>query len=72
MTALGYKRKIAERKVFSTDPAVIQERLDFAREAIDWIPERLYRQMFTDKVWVYRGNHIISYVTVEADDSDRL
>jgi hypothetical protein len=42
MTSLGYCRRVAKRKGFSTEPTVIQKRLDFAREAINWSQERLY------------------------------
>ena len=32
--ALGYQRRVAKRKGFSTGPEVMRERLDFARQAI--------------------------------------
>jgi hypothetical protein len=50
MRALGYQRRVAKRKGFSTDPEVIRERLDFTRQAIHWTRERLYVQIFSDEV----------------------
>jgi hypothetical protein len=60
-----------EKKGYSEDPGVCQERLAFAREGIQWSKERLYQQMFTDEAWAMGGAHTTSYVTVKEDGSDR-
>jgi len=49
----------------------MRERLQFARDAITWNRERLYRQIFTDEVWAMGGAHTVSYVTVKTDNTDR-
>ena len=36
MRSLGYCRRVARRKGFSTDPEVIRKRLEFAQQAINW------------------------------------
>jgi transposase len=72
MTSLGYCRRVAKRKGFSTESRVMQQRLDFAREAINWSQERLYLQIFSDEVWAMGGAHTHSFVTVKEDNSDRL
>ena len=71
MKALGYRRRVAKRKGFSTDPDVMRERLEFAQEAINWTRERLYLQIFSDEVWAKGGAHTVSFVTVKEDRSDR-
>ena len=71
MRALGYQRRVAKRKGFSTDPEVMRERLDFTRQAIHWTRERLYAQIFSDEVWAKGGAHTVSFVTVKEDGSDR-
>jgi hypothetical protein len=71
MRALGYQRRVAQRKGFSTDPEVMRERLDFARQAVYWTRERLYAQIFSDEVWAKGGAHTVSFVTVKEDGSDR-
>ena len=71
MRALGYQRRVAKRKGFSTDPEVMRERLDFARQAVYWTRERLYAQIFSDEVWAKGGAHTVSFVTVKEDGSDR-
>ena len=71
MRALGYQRRVAKRKGFSTDPEVMRERLDFVRQAIHWTRERLYAQIFSDEVWAKGGAHTVSFVTVKEDSSDR-
>jgi len=50
----------------------MQERVDFAEEAITWTPERLFHQIFSDEVWAMGGAHTQSYVTVKEDGSDRF
>jgi hypothetical protein len=70
MKSLGYCRRVAERKGFSTDPIVMQKRLDFARQAINWSQERLYSQIFSDEVWAMGGAHTLLFVTVKDDNSD--
>jgi hypothetical protein len=69
---VGYGRRVAKRKGFSDDPAVIAKRLAFAREGITWSPERLFRQAFSDEVWAHGGAFTQSFVTVliegEPDD----
>jgi transposase len=72
MKSLGYCRRVAKRKGFSTDPLVMQKRLEFARQAINWSRERLYSQIFSDEVWAMGGAHTLSFVTVKDDNSDRL
>jgi hypothetical protein len=72
MKSLGYCRRVAKRKGFSTDPVVMQKRLDFARQAINWSQERLYSQIFSDEVWAMGGTHTLSFVTIKEDNSDRL
>jgi hypothetical protein len=72
MKSLGYCRRVAKRKGFSTDPIVMQKRLDFARQAINWSQERLYSQIFSDEVWAMGGAHTLSFITIKDDNSDRL
>ena len=72
MRSLGYCRRVAKRKGFSTDPEVMRKRLDFAQQAIHWTRERLYAQIFSDEVWAMGGAHTLSFVTVKEDGSDRL
>lgn len=72
MQSLGYQRRIAKRKGFSTDLRVMQERLDFAQQAINWSQERLNLQIFSDEVWAKGGAHTVSFVTVKEDNSDRF
>jgi hypothetical protein len=50
----------------------MQERVDFAEEAITWTPQRLFLQMFSDEVWAMGGAHTRSYVIVKEDGSDRF
>jgi hypothetical protein len=71
MRALGYCRRVAKRKGFSTDPIAMQRRLDFAQQAINWSQERLYSQIFSDEVWAMGGTHTRSFVTIKEDNSDR-
>jgi transposase len=68
---VGYGRRVAKRKGFSDDPAVIAERLAFAKQGIQWTRERLMQQIFSDEVWASGGAHTQSYVTVKEDGSDR-
>jgi hypothetical protein len=70
--SMGYKRRTALRKGFSEDPVVKAERLAFAREAILWDRERLYNQIFSDKVWAIGGVYTVLYITVKADDSEAV
>jgi hypothetical protein len=70
MKSLGYCRRVAKRKGFSTDPIVMQKRL--VRQAITWSRERLYSQIFSDEVWAMGGAHTLSFVTVQDNNSDRL
>jgi transposase len=72
MKSLGYCRRVAKRKGFSTDPIVMQKRLEFAQQAINWSRERLYSQIFSDEVWAMGGAHTLSFITVREDNSDRL
>jgi hypothetical protein len=72
MRSLGYCRRVAKRKGFSTDPIVMRKRLEFAQEAINWSRERLYSQIFSDEVWAMGGAHTLSFVTIKDDNSDRL
>ena len=72
MKSLGYCRRVAKRKGFSDDPEVMRQRLEFARQAINWSQERLYSQIFSDEVWAMGGAHTLSFVTVKVDNSDRL
>jgi hypothetical protein len=69
---LGYRRRIAKRKGFSTEQDVIDERFDFALVAKTWSPARLYRQIFSDEVWASGGAHTQSYITVKEDGSERF
>jgi hypothetical protein len=39
---VGYSRRVVKRKGFSNDPEVMYERVNFAREGLTWIPERLF------------------------------
>jgi len=68
---VGYGRRVAKRKGFSDDPHIMAERLEFASEAIKWSKERLYRQIFSDKVWASGGAHTQTYVTMKEDGSER-
>jgi hypothetical protein len=61
---MGYGRRVAKRKGFSDDPAVITKRLAFARDGLTWTRERLFRQAFSDEVWAHGGAFTQSYVTV--------
>ena len=72
MKSLGYSRRVAKRKGFSTDPIVMQKRLEFARQAINWSRERLYSQILSDEVWAMGGAHTRSFVTIKEDNSDRF
>ena len=67
----GYARRTSKKKGFSSDPAVMNERLEFAKIGITWSRERLLLQMFSDEVWAMGGAHTVSYVTVKADGSNR-
>jgi len=69
---VGYSRRVAKRKGFSDDPAVMAERLAFAKEGITWTPEKLFHQIFSNEVWASGGAHTQSFVTVKEDSSDRL
>jgi len=69
---LGYGRRVSKKKGYSDDPAVIAERLAFAREAITWTPERLRQQIFSDEVWAHGGAHTQQYVSCKLDNSDRF
>jgi hypothetical protein len=68
---VGYGRRVAKKKGFSDDPAVIVERLAFAREGIQWTHVRLFRQIFSDEVWASGGARTQEYVTVKEDGSDQ-
>jgi hypothetical protein len=65
--SVGYGRRVAKRKGFSDDPAVMAQRLAFAREGVTWTPERLARQVFSDEIWAHGGAFTQSYVTVLVD-----
>lgn len=65
--SIGYGRRVAKRKGFSSDPRVMAQRLAFAQEAITWTRERLYRQAFSDEVWAHGGAFTQAYVTVLVD-----
>lgn len=67
--SLGYSRRVAKRKGFSDDPAVIRKRLAFAEEGKTWSRERLYRQAFSDEVWAHGGAFAQSFVTVLIEGS---
>jgi hypothetical protein len=69
MKSLGYGRRVAKRKGFSTDPVVMQKRLEFARQAINWSRERLYSQIFSDEVWAMGGAHTRSFVTIKEGEA---
>jgi hypothetical protein len=69
MRALGYYRRVAKRKGFSTDPIVMQKRLDFARQGINWTRDRLYLQILSDEVWAMGGAHRRSFVTIKEDEA---
>ena len=51
----GYERRTSKRKGFSDTPEHRQNRLEFALDAIQWTPERLSQQMFSDEVWAHGG-----------------
>ena len=61
--SVGYERRVAKRKGFSDDPAVIAARLAFAQDGLTWTRERLYRQIFSDEVWAHGGAFTQSWVT---------
>jgi hypothetical protein len=61
--SIGYGRRIAKRKGFSDDLAVIAARLAFAQDRLTWSREHLYRQVFSDEVWAYGGAFTQSWVT---------
>ena len=60
----GYGRRISKRKGFSDTPEHRQRRLEFAVAAIQWTPERLSQQMFSDEVWAHGGANTRRSVTV--------
>lgn len=68
---LGYCRRSSKKKGYSDDPVVCRQRLEFAREALNWTKERVMNQIFSDEVWAMGGAHTASYVTVRQDGSDR-
>jgi hypothetical protein len=72
MEDLGYVRRIAPRKGFSTEPKVMAKRLAFAQEAIQWNRERLQNTMFTDEVWAMGETHTQSYMTIKNDGSENI
>ncbi len=61
---VGYRRRVAKRKGFSDDPAVMANRLAFAEDGLTWTRERLFRQVFSDEIWAHGGAFTQSYVTV--------
>jgi hypothetical protein len=62
--SIGYGRRVAKRKGFSDDPAVMRQRVAFAMEGLTWSRERLFSQAFSDEVWAHGGAFTQSYVTV--------
>ena len=48
-----YERRTLKRKGFSDTPEHRQNRLEFALAAVQWTPERLSQQMFSDEVWAH-------------------
>ena len=70
-TTQGYVRRTSKKKGFSNDLDVMAERVEFAREGITWIEQRLFQQMFIDEVQAMGGLHTVLYVTVKEDGSDR-
>lgn len=69
---LGYGRRVSKRKGFSYDPFHRTLRLILARKGLQWSPDRLLQQCFSDEVWAYGGAHTTSYVTVKLDGTDRF
>ena len=69
MKSLGYCRRVAKRKGFSTEPRVMGERLEFVQQAINWSRERLYSQIFSDEVWAMGGAHTRSFVTIKEGEA---
>jgi hypothetical protein len=68
---LGYCQRTSKKKGYLEDPAVCQERFEFAQGAIHWSRERVYNQIFSDEVWAMGGAHTTSYTTCKEDGSDR-
>jgi hypothetical protein len=68
---LNYVRRTFKKKGFSNDPRHMQARVEFARWEITWSRERLYDQIFSDEMWTMKRTHKSSYVTVQADETDR-
>ena len=60
----GYERRTSKRKGFSDTPEHRQNRLEFALDAIQWTPERLSQQMFSNEVWAHGGANTPRYCTV--------
>ena len=71
LTSLGYCRRTSIKKGFSTELQHLQERLEFARIAIQWTEEQVFNIAFSDEVWAMGGVHITSFVTVKSNGSDR-
>jgi hypothetical protein len=68
---LNYVWRIFKKKDFSNDSRHMQARVEFARWRIILAKERLYDQIFSDEMWIMREAHKSSYVTVQADKTDR-
>ena len=60
-----YGRRISKRKGFSDTSEHRQSRLEFALAAIQWTPERLSQQMFSDDVWAHGGANTWRSVAVQ-------
>jgi hypothetical protein len=68
---IGYSRHKSVKKGFSDDPAVMRQRIDFARDGLTWRRARVQRICFTDEVWAMGGAHTDSWVTVLDNGSEK-
>ena len=50
LTSLGYCLRTSIKKGFSTELQHLQERLEFARIAIQWTEEQVFNIAFSDEV----------------------
>ncbi len=68
---MNYIRRVSKRKDFSDNSQYMHDRVKFARWDKTWSWERLCNQIFFDEMWINERTHIISWVIVQEDESNR-